>query len=1066
MYITKLFHILKASKPQQSLNFDDSLSTDISPATTTKIKRRVSFAEKKHVKKFCNSVEQGTVWDNTYEEHDLSNLKIPCPNNEKNCDIHDDLICINSETVEKCSMQENSVQLASNKVIHEDLNVENCTMNFTDTVEKLLPNASSVILPSTVKQKNGSIFATNLQLCSDNHTHKSITVYEESNKNTPNKISNSQKSNINNVSYNNMNTTSVKDTHMNLTNIVCNLVHVDTDCIQDNELRNTHENISLELTEVVPASMNICRNVIQNENHLHKQNIEKYNTTMEKKIDQSISMESNIAILPVLKPTDNVSMEITAAVSTMLKENCCSNSVTSDNDKGITIFNDESMEITNAVKINTYVNMSCGDKVSDGLSIIKVSQCKCNIYDDEKTMEMIETEPVNMQCDTNLYETSENLNKITTYTNEEMECTAALTSIHEVYPNNLKNNKSDQNTSYIYQNSHNSILNSCKNDAMVNSISDRTKIFHNTSMVTTAVVSSLNMKGTCEKEIECESNFNNQELGKALLFPNIPVEITQAMPVLQSDFQVNSSIVNAIEVEQLVSSEKFENNLPHDSLNQTTVLNDTILKNISTSMIPSSLESHICLDKKDSRNLEDSLTNESRLNKVQNSVNNRISMTMHNSIKENTCVLAVKETNMETACPTINSESINFVASKINQRKMSTTQLCTDHSFTSNSRENIKLSEMNNDVQEKNDFNDQEKCSLMEQSFILCNGNWEELESIKPPSFICLDESTSVNSTCDQNINTNTYCFSESVNRSKVNEYENISTVKCHYQNCNSVQNNQVNEVEVNANNEPDSLRLETNDQAQINESAMNTKPKESLKPHDSSVENEISIELNHFSSLIKELRVYAKSDEIIWDVYHENIEREMFIIGFISCSLLVVVFLKDDTNVTSVQLIKDIKIISRLADDADVLISIVHKIILEKLDAQELMNLYKNNKDILPMLDYVSKEVKLVMDFMFDLKHLDNLNLMDISHNSISFVSFTKRMEIILKITVNIKPFEKIESQDISVQCLLGSVREEDIIKLLSNIKRDNRFLRRYMSDVRDYIYVIEQSSTLIDLL
>lgn len=63
-------------------------------------------------------------------------------------------------------------------------------------------------------------------------------------------------------------------------------------------------------------------------------------------------------------------------------------------------------------------------------------------------------------------------------------------------------------------------------------------------------------------------------------------------------------------------------------------------------------------------------------------------------------------------------------------------------------------------------------------------------------------------------------------------------------------------------------------------------------------------------------------------------------------------------------------------------LISIVHKIILEKLDAQELMNLYKNNKDILPMLDYVSKEVKLVMDFMFDLKHLDNLNLMDISHN------------------------------------------------------------------------------------
>ncbi|XP_012061047.1 PREDICTED: uncharacterized protein LOC105624297 [Atta cephalotes] len=67
--------ILKPCKPRQPLqnvNFDSS-SNENSPSSS-KNKRRVSFAEKKHVKEFCHSTEQGTVWDNTYEEQD-STLK-------------------------------------------------------------------------------------------------------------------------------------------------------------------------------------------------------------------------------------------------------------------------------------------------------------------------------------------------------------------------------------------------------------------------------------------------------------------------------------------------------------------------------------------------------------------------------------------------------------------------------------------------------------------------------------------------------------------------------------------------------------------------------------------------------------------------------------------------------------------------------------------------------------------------------------------------------------------------------------------------------------------------------
>lgn len=55
---------------------------------------------------------------------------------------------------------------------------------------------------------------------------------------------------------------------------------------------------------------------------------------------------------------------------------------------------------------------------------------------------------------------------------------------------------------------------------------------------------------------------------------------------------------------------------------------------------------------------------------------------------------------------------------------------------------------------------------------------------------------------------------------------------------------------------------------------------------------------------------------------------------------------------------------------------------ILEKLDITKLLDLYKNPKDILPMLDYISEEVKFAMDFMFDLKRLNDLNLMEITHD------------------------------------------------------------------------------------
>lgn len=70
------------------------------------------------------------------------------------------------------------------------------------------------------------------------------------------------------------------------------------------------------------------------------------------------------------------------------------------------------------------------------------------------------------------------------------------------------------------------------------------------------------------------------------------------------------------------------------------------------------------------------------------------------------------------------------------------------------------------------------------------------------------------------------------------------------------------------------------------------------------------------------------------------------------------------------------------MTDDADELMKIVHGLILDKINVEVLEQLYTAHNDFFPMLDFVTQEVKLAMDFMFDLKRLNDVNLMGISRN------------------------------------------------------------------------------------
>ncbi|KAL6442101.1 hypothetical protein ACFW04_002426 [Cataglyphis niger] len=223
--------------------------------------------------------------------------------------------------------------------------------------------------------------------------------------------------------------------------------------------------------------------------------------------------------------------------------------------------------------------------------------------------------------------------------------------------------------------------------------------------------------------------------------------------------------------------------------------------------------------------------------------------------------------------------------------------------------------------------------------------------------------------------------------------------------------------------------------------------------------EDESLTEQDPFLSLLQKLETHSERDDCIWNMYHKNIDRKMIVFGFISNSLLIAMYLSYDLNCSEENLIEKVKIISRVSDDSGVLVRIVHKLILEKLDAELLMYRCRTYEDILPMLEYVSEHVKLAMNFMFDLKHLDNLNLMEITYDHISFVSRSKQMDTILKVTIKVKRFDELTSKDVNVQCLLGTIRETDIKSLIKNIKKDHKFLRKYINDVKDYIDIMEET-------
>lgn len=496
-------------------------------------------------REFCNSLEQGTVWDNTYEEHDISDVKISCSFNQKEYEsknIHKENIFNNTH--------ENNVQLVCNETITKDINIEKSNSCIINTIEKencrdeMLLNESLIIFHNVDTEKNESIFSHDLQL--KNNISKNI-VYEDSNKKLieqSDQISDYLESNVYNFDNNKLNITSDQNICMDLTEVVSPVAN----SINRDETKKMLKNTSIELiNDILPT--------------INKKNFQQFNNSNvgESSItNQNKSMEITMAqpsIIKLNKNIDNVnintfciddktkrldiSMEITSAIPTLCNLqpnnndiNYVSNLISYNNDNKKIPFHDISMSTTKAVE--TIVHKS-----SDRSSMVqKISQYNITKQDEETkllntSIEITEVVPINIHSviknygpnainfdtkinvkkskyDSDIYETLTNYDRTKFYNNEEMEFTTAITSLPIICQNNLQLSMQDISCRQ---------LNSSNSNSENHSLTNKTIIFDNNSMTITKIVPTLDRKNQditilSQSEVDfdiCSSKFRQSD---------------------------------------------------------------------------------------------------------------------------------------------------------------------------------------------------------------------------------------------------------------------------------------------------------------------------------------------------------------------------------------------------------------------------------------------------------------------------------------------------------------------------------------------------------------------------
>ncbi|XP_058798268.1 uncharacterized protein LOC131668257 [Phymastichus coffea] len=358
-----------------------------------------------------------------------------------------------------------------------------------------------------------------------------------------------------------------------------------------------------------------------------------------------------------------------------------------------------------------------------------------------------------------------------------------------------------------------------------------------------------------------------------------------------------------------------------------------------------------------------------------------------------------------------------------------------------------------------------EKFESFSENFIM-----NELDEIQPPSFLCSD-SFQTDSIVDAEVPNNkssdaipSDIIQEQINITFENQFCTVNSNSCNSKNSSTRETKQSLEKDFLPSISTHTVGLATIFHKENSETVDKLESFNSSKHvNDSEIslinEEDVNIDpLAPFIELTKSIEIYERRDDCIWTI--RKIDQKTVAVNFISESFVTIIRL-NEIEKACIKDIDNIEFISRLhSDTKNILLKIVHCLLLSKLKTDKLLSQYKMYEDVLPLLDFISNEVILTMNFMFDLERLSSLNLLNVESERVLFMVSSKKGNIILEISLMLKVFNEIGPDDISVTCVLGDVRISDIKQLIVNIRKDSSFLSRYIKDVKDYIMLMEEST------
>ncbi|XP_069682697.1 serine-rich adhesin for platelets-like isoform X2 [Periplaneta americana] len=191
--------------------------------------------------------------------------------------------------------------------------------------------------------------------------------------------------------------------------------------------------------------------------------------------------------------------------------------------------------------------------------------------------------------------------------------------------------------------------------------------------------------------------------------------------------------------------------------------------------------------------------------------------------------------------------------------------------------------------------------------------------------------------------------------------------------------------------------------------------------------------------SIEEQIREQELRSGCVWRIC--DFSAEMWIFEYLDRSLKLFVKLVP----CHIKPVTDIYLLSNVSENTDPILKLMHYILQSTFNEQTLKSICKSVEDIMKVLEALSNEVNKLNEFARDLFYLDMMEMAKIESNCLSYIVADMDSHVMFHVCVNLSKWEDVSPADVSVETLIGNVREQEIKQLVTGAARGPKCLKHY---------------------